>query len=136
MASSLVTLYLSRPWEIKTISTFPLDPVVQMAKPPSSALLSILAILATASGSPTPPHFLCPSHSYHKRYVSHPRPTQPPIPVKYVRGDDGLWRQAESYSLYGSTFACVGVSYHIPGPHATPSFSQDLSTSYTGSLSQ
>ena len=95
-----------------------------MAKPPSSALLSILAILATASGSPTPLPFLCPSHSYNKRHLTH-SPTAS-IPVKFVRGDDGLWRRAESYTLYGSTFCVesVGVSYHIPDPHATPSFSK------------
>lgn len=94
-----------------------------MAKPPSSALLSILAILATASGSPTPAPFLCPSHSYNKRHLKYPQITATPIPVKFVQGDDGLWRRAESYTLYGSTF-CVGVSYRIPDPHATPSFSK------------
>ena len=93
------------------------------AKPPSSALLSILAILATASGSPTPAPFLCPSHSYNKRHFSHSQTTAPPIPVKFVQGDDGLWRRTESYTLYGSTF-CVGVSCCTPDLHTIPSFSK------------
>lgn len=139
MVSYLVTAYLSRPWEIKTASTFPLDPLEQMAKAPSSALLSVLAILATAGASPTPLAFLCPD-SYNKRHFSNPT-TAPPSPSlriadKFVQGEDGLWRRAESYSLYGSTFSCTGVSYHIPGTHAAPSFPQVLSTFYTGSLSQ
>ena len=103
-----------------------------MAKPPSSALLSILAILATASGSPTPASFLCPSQSYYnKRHFSHSHPTATPnhIPVKFVQGDDGLWRRDESYSLYGSTFSCEGVSYLIPDPHTTPSFSKFCTSS-------
>ena len=102
-----------------------------MAKPPSSALLSILAILATASGSPTPASFLCPSHN--KRHFTHSHPTATSnsrIPAKFVQGDDGLWRRVDSYTLYGSTFSvCESVSYRIPDPHTTPSFSKSFPSS-------
>lgn len=102
-----------------------------MAKPPSTALLSILAILATASGSPTPASFLCPSHN--KRHFAHSHPTATSssrIPVKFAQGDDGLWRRVDSYSLYGSTFSvCEGVSYRTPNPHAAPSFSKSCLSS-------
>ena len=110
-----------------------------MVRPPSTALLSILAILATTSGSPTPASFLCPSHN--KRHFTHSHPTAAPssrIPVKYAQGDDGLWRHAESYTLYGSTFCCIGVSFWIPDPHTTHphSFFQVLAFFYSGSLVQ
>ena len=127
MVSYLVTVFIKTLGNKDRLYLSP-DPLLQMAKAPSPALLSILAILATASGSPTPLPFLCPSHSYNKRNFPHPRTTTPPIAVKFVQGDDGLWRRAESYSLYGSTFPCSGVSYRIPGPRSTSSFSKACPT--------
>ena len=130
MVSYLVTVF------IKTLGnkdrpTFPPDPLLQMARPPSTGLLSILAILATASGSPTPASFLCPSHN--KRHFTHSHPTAVPssrIPAKFVQDDDGIWRHAESYTLYGSTFCCVGVSYRFSDPHTTnPHFSKSWPSS-------
>lgn len=91
-----------------------------MAKPPSSSLLAILAILATASGSPTPLPFLCPSSSHYGRHFPRSQPTTTPVPVKFIQCSDGLWRRAEFYELYGSTFC--GVSYGILDPHPHPHF--------------
>ncbi|TFK41884.1 hypothetical protein BDQ12DRAFT_344312 [Crucibulum laeve] len=95
---------------------------------PSAGLLSLLATIAASSstvdGSPTPPPFLCPSLDtvnvpilqvdqpvipVHPRI---PRSANPSIPLRNIRrgvpdkfeqGDDGVWRKATAYTLYGST---------------------------------
>jgi len=91
---------------------------------PSSTLLSLLATLAstsTADASPTPPTFLCPSleSDFSPDVCSYKRAASPVdnendddtlskrswLPDKYVEGADGVWRKAESYTLYGATVA-------------------------------
>jgi hypothetical protein len=95
---------------------------------PSSALLSLLATIASSSSvhaSPTPPFFLCPSLESLNIREDLPEPEEPSnsqsaspnpssspsarearyVPIKYVQNDDGLWRKVDSYTLYGSTVA-------------------------------
>ena len=107
-----------------------------MAKPPSTTLLSLLAILvSSANSSPAPPSFLCPPINYKRNITPPPSPPPPPtrqIPNKYVQGDDGFWRRVESYTLYGSTVPCTGVSYQHPT--FTHSFYHLSTAFYTGSL--
>ncbi|KDR85670.1 hypothetical protein GALMADRAFT_234673 [Galerina marginata CBS 339.88] len=93
---------------------------------PSSGLLILLASVAsasTASGSPAPPSFLCPSvrsedvvddvpnkrASSLATSVITPSPHSPPVlvprhvPDRYSEDPDGIWRRVGSYTLYGST---------------------------------
>ncbi|KAF5332512.1 hypothetical protein D9611_005110 [Ephemerocybe angulata] len=100
---------------------------------PSSTLLSLLSLVVSASvaeGSPAPPAFLCPSIAASptrskrrsKRTVSTTAATTTPtaqakttvpraivrnIADKYEKGEDGIWRRVESYTLYG---VCPGCS--------------------------
>lgn len=107
---------------------------------PSPTLLSLLAILASTlptDASPTPPTFLCPSlgsgispnirnskraaspikDSQHDDDDPLPEPIKRSwVPDKYVKGSDGVWRKAESYTLYGATVAsnCNGRVRSFP----------------------
>jgi hypothetical protein len=88
---------------------------------PSATLLSLLSAIASSSvaeGSPAPPSFLCPSiqraapptrrrvkrdneSSTSTSVPSVPRAVVRNIADKYERGEDGLWRRVDSYTLYG-----------------------------------
>lgn len=99
---------------------------------PSSSVLSILATIAASShsvdGSPLPlptppPSFLCPfidnvnicvrkttpTTSYSSSITTSSTPTttttqsEPQVADKYVKGPDGRWHKADSWTLYGST---------------------------------
>lgn len=95
---------------------------------PSSGLLVLLASVAsasTASGSPAPPVFLCPSidadgacdpNPHASSSSSIPTITPSPadssaflaasgryLPDRFDRDADGMWRRVPSYTLYGST---------------------------------
>lgn len=102
---------------------------------PSPGLLSLLATVvassSTVDGSPL--SFLCPSlggeevispisrhsntfnptssaattSSTERRRIENRRQRLPP---KYETGDDGLWRKANTYSLYGSTMCKVTIN--------------------------
>ncbi|KAJ7597425.1 hypothetical protein C8J56DRAFT_851619 [Mycena floridula] len=86
---------------------------------PSATLLSLLApLVPSTSGSPLT--FLCPLFS-HEPPAVHVEPRSEPavhlspkastrrtrdrrnLPPKYEPGVDGIWRKAETYTLYGST---------------------------------
>ena len=100
---------------------------------PSPTVLSALALIAAAPQAaagplPTPPPtFLCPFIGHDNSPVTFaPRanipsssaPAPAPAPTsqcavlanKYVQGDDSLWRQTDSWTLYGSTVSVMPAS--------------------------
>ncbi|THV01429.1 hypothetical protein K435DRAFT_836827 [Dendrothele bispora CBS 962.96] len=129
---------------------------------PSSALLSLFTTVfassfTTVQAIPAPPPFLCPSldqSSYNDGPCLSVRsnPSKEPVPLtprrsqsarrsksrrkvppKYVEGDDGRWRKATHYSLYGSTIAAAECQY--PTGSGLPSVDDAINNSDSGSSS-
>ncbi|KIY73541.1 hypothetical protein CYLTODRAFT_485390 [Cylindrobasidium torrendii FP15055 ss-10] len=118
---------------------------------PSSALLSLLATVAATvpvvDGSPAPLLFLYPGYPpLDDPPPNDVKPRQEPtqsmtrrtsastsvaIPVKFEQSDDGKWRKARTYTLYGSTVCnhCDDESAESSTPATTYASATTIATS-------
>lgn len=115
-------------------------PVTSPSTAVLAALATISAAASTVDGhpldqQPPPPVFLCPLLAPDQQPASpllpSPSPsrchntrrdlstppgikrdsTRPFVPDKYEQGQDGRWRKSSSWSLYGSSFCAVSISF-------------------------